>query len=103
MEMEIAEVISIVTGFLIPLAVGILARYHAPSWLKATLNLGLSALASVLSQVVPAEFAWQPFIVTFALTWATSIASYYGFLKPTGTAEVVQLKTSQFGIGGRAA
>lgn len=101
--LDAAQVIGVLTGFLIPLLVGLLSKWRAPRWVKSVLNLGLSALSATLASVIPAEFSWAAFGLTFAATWATSIASYYGLLKPTGTAQAVQLRTANVGIGKRAA
>lgn len=99
-EFDLGQTISILVGFVIPLLVGLLSRVNASRHLKAALNFGLAALAAALSGIVPSEpFQWDGFVVTFALTWATSIASYYGLLKPTGVAGSVSQATSGFGIG----
>ena len=100
MELDFAQTISILTGFVIPLLVGLLSKLNASSTLKAILNFGLSALASVLATVIPDQFNWANFLVTFAMTWVSSIATYYGLWRPTGAAEVIQIKTANAGIGG---
>lgn len=101
-EFDVAQTISILVGFVIPLLVGLLSRLNAPRHVKAILNFALSAAAAALSGIIPDQFYWSGFIVTFALTWATSIASYYGLLKPSGVAGSVAEKTASFGIGGSA-
>lgn len=99
-EFDLAQTISILVGFVIPLLVGLLSRLNASRHLKAVLNFALSALAAALSGIIPDQpFYWSGFVVTFALTWATSVASYYGLLKPSGVAGSVAEKTSSFGIG----
>lgn len=99
-EFDVAQTISILVGFVIPLLVGLLSRLNASRTIKSFLNFGLSALVAALSGIIPDEpFYWSGFIVTFALTWATSVASYYGLLKPSGAAQSVSNKTSSFGIG----
>ena len=98
--LDLSQAIAIVTGLVIPLLVGLVAKINASSALKSALNLGLSALTSVLTTVIPGETTWVEIAVTFALTWAVSIASHYGLWKPTNTSDVVQLKTAQFGLGG---
>lgn len=100
-EFDLAQTISILVGFVIPLLVGLLSRANASRHVKAILNFGLSALAAALSGILSTgTFKWSGFAVTFALTWATSVASYYGLLKPTGAAQSIQAATSGFGVGG---
>lgn len=99
-QMEPAQLISVLTGFVIPLLVGLLSKLNAAKSLKAVLNFGLSALASVLATVIPEQFTWSAFLVTFAMTWVSSVATYYGLWKPTQTAQVIQVKTANMGVGG---
>jgi len=99
MDYSDTQMIGIVGGVLVPIIVGIIAKLNAPSGLKAILNAALSALTSVLAQIIPGSFQWRPFIVTWALTWVVSVATYYGLWKPTGIAPAVQNSTSSVGIG----
>lgn len=103
MEEVVVDVVylNVIIGVVIPLAVGLVAKLQASSSVKAALNLGLSALAGVLTEVIQTEGAFdlRAAIVAFGLTWATSIASYYGFWKPTSAAQVVQIRTARFGVG----
>lgn len=95
---DTAQTIAIMVSFIIPLAVGLLSKLRAPSWLKSSLNLGLTGLTSMLAEANTDEFQLSAFMVLFALTWANSVASYYGFLKPSGISKQVQVKTASFGI-----
>ena len=96
---DTAQVISLLVGFVVPLLVGLLSKWDASKTVKSILNFGLSALSSVLATVIPDQFEWGPFLFTFAMTWATSIATYYGLWKPTNAATKVQSTTATFGVG----
>ena len=91
--------ITILSGVIIPLLVGLLTKLDASSTVKSVLNFGLSALAGGLATVNEADFNWKPFVVNFALTWVVSIATYYGLWKPTEVAPKVQVATADFGVG----
>lgn len=93
------QLITIASGVLVPIAVGLLAKLRAPGGLKAMMNAALSAIGSVLAQVIPASFSWKPFFISWASVWVVSIATYYGLYKPTGIAPAVQNSTANVGIG----
>lgn len=93
------QVITVLSGLVIPLLVGVLAKLEASSTVKAVLNFGLSALAGALGELTGDAFVWADFVMAFGLTWATSVATYYGLWKPTGTSEAVQVKTAGVGVG----
>lgn len=92
-------VIALLTGVIVPLLVGLLTKINASPSIKSILNFGLSALAGVLATVSDIDFEWKAFLVNFALTWAVSVASYYGLWRPTGVAPAVQEATPEFGLG----
>lgn len=93
--------IALVSGVLVPLLVGLLTKLDAPSGVKAVANAALSALAGALATIAPdgSDFAWRPFVVSWATTWVVSVATYYGAWKPTGVAPAVQRSTSSVGVG----
>lgn len=94
------QICSLITGVLIPLLVAALAKAHASSSVKAVLNLGLSAIAGTVGTLLLQSHAnWQAWLLSVAMTWGTSIVSYYGLHKPTGTAPAVSSATSSVGIG----
>lgn len=86
-------------GVIVPLLVGLLTKLNASSGVKATLNLGLTALAAALATVNETDFAWRVFLVNWFVSWAVSVASYYGFYKPTTIAAKVQGAAPEVGIG----
>jgi|SRR5688572_4935115 len=91
--------LTLVAGVVIPLLVGVLTKLDAHSGVKAVLNLGLSALAAGLATVNEIDFRWHPFLVNFAFTWVVSVATYYGFWRPTEVSIKVQEATAEFGVG----
>lgn len=95
------HILSLILGTVIPLLVGILTKINASSGVKAVANAFLSALAGVLTTLINAGgvFEWRSVVLTTLLTWVVSVATYYGLYKPTKTAQVVQLKTANFGVG----
>ncbi len=93
------QLIAIVSGVIIPLLVALISKADASSGLKAVLNLGLSAIAGSLAQLAIPNTNWQSWILSFAITWGTSIVSYYGLHKPVGSAPAVTNATSSVGVG----
>lgn len=93
------QTIAMLSGVVIPIVVGILAKFDASSGVKAVLNFGLTALMSVLAEIIPGAFDWQPFLIAWLSAWAVSVATYYGLWKPTGTTQAVQRKTAGVGVG----
>jgi hypothetical protein len=95
------RLLQIGSGILIPLVVGFITKVHAPKWLKAVLNLVLSAIAGALSTALASN--GNVLLSTWALgiiqTFVTSIVSYYGLWKPSGAAAAVQGVAPDSGIG----
>lgn len=91
--------LALLTGVIVPILVGLLTKLDASSALKATLNLGLTALGAALATVNEIDFEWRVFLVNWGVGWAVSIATYYGFYKPTTIAPKVQAATADVGIG----
>lgn len=92
-------VYALLTGVIVPLLVGLLTKLHASSGVKATLNLGLTALGAALVTFNQIAWNWKAFAVNFGVGWAVAVATYYGFYKPAGVATKVAEATPEFGIG----
>jgi hypothetical protein len=94
--------LNFIVGTAVPLLVALLAKWHAPANLKAILNLLLSAVGGALITLVAAGGAtddvWT-WVLSIAMTWVSSIVSYYGLWKPTGTAPAIGTATAQVGVG----
>lgn len=89
----------LLTGFVVPLLVGLVTKLDASSGVKAFLNLGLTALGVALAISNQIGFNWDSFLVNFGFAWAVSIGSYYGFYKPTGAAQTVAEIAPNVGVG----
>lgn len=96
---ENAQLISVLTGVIIPLLVGVLTKMNAASAVKSICNAGLSALGSVLATMQLDAWSWKWFVISWMSTFTVSIASYYGLWKPTGAAPAVQNATANVGLG----
>lgn len=95
-----AATLAVLIGVVLPLLTGIVTKANASSSLKAVINAGLSAIAGFLVAVVPgSKIEWRDVVLGVGLTWAISVATYYGLWKPTGTARSVAMATSKFGLG----
>lgn len=90
---------ALLTGVIVPILVGVLAKLNASSGLKAVLNFGLTALGTALVTFNQTAWDWKVFAINFGIGWAISVASYYGFYKPTGVASTVAESTANIGIG----
>lgn len=93
------QTIILISGVVIPILVGLLAKAAAPSGLKAILNAALTGAAAVLSQTVPGDFRWRAFFTAWAATWVVAVATHFGFYKPTGVTGAVQSSTANVGVG----
>lgn len=91
--------LALLGGVIVPILVGLLTKLNASSGVKATLNLGLTALAAALATANEIDFAWRVFAVNWFVSWAVSVATYYGFYKPTTIAARVQAVAPEVGIG----
>lgn len=90
---------ALLVGVIIPLLVGLLSKLNASTGVKASLNLGLTALGTALVTFNQIAWDWKAFAINFGVAWAVSVATYYGFYKPTGTAQKVAEATPTFGVG----
>jgi len=98
--MDKLQFLTFLAGVGIPLLVAIVTKSTASKRVKSILN-ALISLASGLVIVaidhggsLDAHYGLGAFY-----TWVSSIATYYGLLKPTGTSEKVSNATSGFGVG----
>lgn len=89
---------ALLTGVIVPILVGILTKLDASSGLKAIFNFGLTALGTGLVTYNQTNWSWKAFAINFGFGWVVSVATYYGFYKPTTIAPKVASATSSFGI-----
>lgn len=95
------QLLTYATGLIIPLVVGLVTKWHASSGLKAWANVILSAIAGALNVALTSngDVVLSAWVVGIVQTLVVSVASYYGFWKPTGIAQSVQLAAPNVGIG----
>lgn len=93
--------LSVIIGAVIPLLVALVTKLHASSTIKSLSLVFLTAVSTVVTQVVAAggTFDARHLLINFAETFVVAIATYYGVYKPTGVAPAVQEKTAAFGVG----
>ena len=93
------QLLTVLTGVIVPLLVGLVTKSSASSGLKAFVNLILTAIGTALAQVIPATFEWKSFFISWLIAFAVSAGTYYGFYKPTGIAPAVNQSTGNVGVG----
>lgn len=99
MQFTAPQLISMAAGIGVPLAVGLLTKSSAPRWLKSFLNVLLTTLAGAVTTVIVASNTSFPaYLTDIGLAWVTSIASYYGFHRPTGLAGTFSAITGNVGL-----
>lgn len=106
MDTIIIEQISIwpfLAGPVASILVGLLVKVKAASWIKALLNLLISALSGTFLFIadLPAGTAihWESVVASAMITWITSISVYEGFWKKNGTSDAINKATGNIGIG----
>jgi hypothetical protein len=95
--------LALIVGSVIPLIVGLISKSNASDRLKALINGLLSALAGAgtTALTTAGKVEWQSWVIGILSTWIASIATYYGFWKPSGVEPAVSKATRRFGIGRR--
>src|SRR5919205_1589811 len=84
-------------GFVLPMLTAVLTKRFAGSRIKSLVTLFLTALTAVVAQATtdgPHDLSY--FVQAFFNTFVAAIASYYGFLKPTGITEGLAAATRSF-------
>lgn len=87
-------------GTIVPILVGILTKIDAHPGLKGGINVLLSAVAGLIATAITQDgVLTQEAIVAGFMAFVASIATYYGFLKPSGVSGSVQSSTAKVGVG----
>lgn len=92
---------AILLGTVLPILVGIVTKEVANAGLKAILLALFSAAGGVLAIAVESGtgIIEKQTLIAAAVTWVTAVATYYGFLKPSGVSPAINQATSGFGVG----
>lgn len=96
-----ADLVLILVGTVIPLAVGVVTKLASPSWLKSVLLIVLGTVATAIAVSVSdtgTAVISKATIIDSIHTIVQSVAIYYGVWKPTGVSAKVNTATANFGI-----
>ncbi len=84
----------------LPILVGIVTKQVAhPALTSILLALFSAANGVVSSAILDHGIITKATLSAAFISWVVAVASYYGFLRPTGVAPAVQEKTADFGVG----
>lgn len=87
------EVLAVLLGTLVPLAVGLLTHWSASSSVKALLNVTLSAIAVFCTLAINNDgLLSKQTVITFALAFLASGVSHTNLWKPTGVTDFLQYR-----------
>lgn len=82
--------LAILVGTVLPLLVGVVTKELASGGLKAAILALLSVLAGLGNSALNSDgVLTQEALILAAQTWVVAVATYYGWLKPRGTAVAV--------------
>ena len=96
------NVLTILLSTVIPILVGIVTKEFAAGGLKAVILMAFSGLTGVVNSMIENEGVLTSETLTAAVVaWVTAVATYYGFLKPSGISEKVNTATAAVGVGGK--
>jgi hypothetical protein len=96
------ESVAALLGVLVPLLVSLFSKLNAPDPVKVVLNLGLTAVAGVLSTLATTDgtgFDVNGFTHAWVVAFVTAITTYYGLYKPAGVSTGIQNLTPNIGFG----
>lgn len=92
-------VLSIALGTVLPILVGIITKQFRSGAVKSSLLALLSAVSGAATVAInDGGVLTKETIIAAAITWVTAVATYVGFLKPSGVSPKVNEKTSNFGV-----
>jgi len=97
-----AQIVVIVTALVIPFAVSLITKIHAPSWLKAVLAAVLSIVSGVIAvgtQMDGTALISKATVVAAVIAWITQGTAYARLLKPAGVTDAIENRTAGFGLG----
>jgi hypothetical protein len=99
MSLTATDVVKIISFFL-PLLVAVVAKAHAPSWVKGSLHTLFAAVTGALGVLVSAggDYDWRAFVSAIITALVTSAAAYIALWKHVGVPQIAA-KTSGFGLG----
>ena len=97
---SVNSLVTVLSGAAVPLLARLLIKKPAPIWMVSLLNLLLSVAAGGFAAAGAAgHLTAEAFFAGVGQTWVVSIATYYGFYKPTGIAPKLADLTAGVGFG----
>lgn len=95
------EVLSLLEGAVIPLAVSLVVKSRASSTVKALANAALAAVAGAITTAlgVGGTIDWQTYAIDIMSAFLASVAAYHGLWSPTNTTTKINALTGDFGVG----
>lgn len=92
---DLIQVLTLVSGVLLPLIVGLVTTKVTNAGRKAIFLAALSVIIPIVAQLIDALRSGTAYDLGAALftalgTFVIAVATHYGFWKPTGTAQAVQ-------------
>lgn len=100
MSLDLAQLLALVVGTILPLLTGLVTKANAAAGVKAVVLLALAAVTGFLSNLVDALNTHAAFNVgsvflTVLATFLVGVGSYFGLLKPTS----LSAKVASYGVG----
>lgn len=88
MSLDLAQVLALVVGTILPLITGLVTKANAAAGVKAVVLLALSGVTGFLSNFVDALNTHVPFnagsvFLTVLATFLVGVGVHFGLLKPT--------------------
>lgn len=85
-HLDVILLCNLALGVVLPTLVAVVTQRLAGASLKSMVLLAFSAIGGVLTQVIAqnGDFHWKPALISFGLTFISSVGTHYGVLKPTG-------------------
>lgn len=96
-----STIVTMLSGVVIPILVGIIFKLRAPSAVKALGHLFLSIVAGLLNTAIFLDgvaIISRESAVNAALSYVMGVAAYYGLLQHT-VSPTINRNTAEFGIG----
>jgi hypothetical protein len=90
---------TLLVSTILPILVGIVTKKVTHSGIKATLLALLSAATGAINSAVNNDgiLSKETLFAAF-IAWVIAVATYYGFLVPTGVSPTVNEKTRNIGV-----
>lgn len=97
MQFQLAQLISILVGGILPLVTGLVTKATWSGGVRAVVLLALSGVTGVLTDFLGAlnggtSFDWATALTAAFLTFLSGVGTYFGLWKPTTLAARFQMK-----------